>query len=606
MQFAERVGHTIEFQNSKEQESDDNWFYNLASNVKSHLDESKKGLVVPEFSAVGSIAELFSLIKLASESMWQDAMTMSLDDSFSSYIPKSAAGQKFIHSLNDKDALFKELANNRNWKFESLREKGDPEIWYALVLAVSEREQLKAQVLEQWVQKMTVRDEKRLGISKLELQIYAGLNLELQPNIDSVYVKQMMISGSGNKNSKNPDKYSSLLGSETLYIYEVDGHEKRATFSEVFPEQVDNINGILRKYAKIIRRGIKEGKLGSEYKSMPAYLSKLGSSLASTEKRSFKKIHENSVVYEKICAKLAKVGCPILVNPYGFVGVAGDRFDLELMVGLVLGDKSKWYQDSQNLKEISEEYLKERKLPKKSLVQMIHQVFFTVNGSNITYTSLASAGEGYIQFNDGRHIEVGSDRHERYHRLIKNGMTRDRFVQAIALGTMIHEFGHIFMYLDDKLFKKLGFGIATNKLEELKADVVGTILYEKYLNSGRANITPEEFLEQYLLNYLDDILDAPDSTVDKTPTWYAFVGKTLIANLLEVGAIDWVDDQFVILDAKRGLTAISKLGKEILDNYADPKFREKEVKEFVKGMENKIALNPKINQFLNKLYSFNL
>jgi hypothetical protein len=587
------------------------WYLDLSHQIRTRLFiDQFKNPAVPELSQISGVTELLDHISGVAEVMWEGAMGEVMDSSFSHYSPKSHAGRKFLDSLSDKATLFKALSNNRNWQFESLRKQGDPEIWYGLVLALSEREQLKARLLEEWAAGMTPEDETKWGISKLELQIFAGLNLELQPNIDQVYVKQMRISDSGLPWSKNPPQYASIAGSASLYIIQEEGEEKVYTFQDVFPEETHNMAKAFAKYGSLIARGVADHSLSAAYQDLPDYLSRLAASFhigkesssigASSETHdsvNFKAIYEAGKTDEKMCAALALAGCPIIVNPSGFVSEAGERIDMEMMVGLMIGDKSAWYQESRNLSDITADLFTKRGLSPDGLVPLLHQKFLAVNGSNITYTSLASAGD-YINFNDGRHLEVGRDRHSRYHNLVKNGMSEERFIQAIVIGTMTHEYGHLLMYLDDTVNEKMGASIHIDKLEELKADTVGTIIFQDLLNRGESPITAEEYLEQFLLNYLDDILDAPDPTIDKSPVWYAFDIKAMMLHLFEANAITFTNGKFEVLDGKAGVAALAALGSQILDYYQDPSFGPSQVKDFVDQMEHKIAHHPQLQEFL--------
>lgn len=590
------------------------WFYDLSQQVKEHfsLDHGLDS-GVPELSQIGSISDLFDQISVVAEARWEQAMLQVMQRSFSQYTPSSPAGREFISSLSDEKTLFQSLANNRNWQFESLRKQGDPELWYSLILAISEREQLKARLLNDWAANASADDESRWGISKFELQIYAGLILELQPNLDQIYVKQMRISDADQPWSKNPPAYGNITGSASFYIIESENQEEIYTFEEVFPEEISNMKRVFAKYSEVILAGIASGKLSSVYQDFPEYLSRLSNSFSlgkeykvkpaddSQKAAMFQAAYDSGTADEELCVALVNSGCPIIINPPGYIGETCARIDMEMLIGLSLGSNSTWYLDGQNLSHITAELLAHRNLPAEDLVPILHQKFLSVNGSNITYTSLASAGS-FINFNDGRHIEVGRDRHERFKNIVQNIMSEKQFIQAIAIATMTHELGHLVMFLDTDLYLKLGASFYLNKLEELKADLVGTVLFQELLGNGLSRITANEYIEQYLLNYIDDILDAPaDPNEDKTPAWYAFDIKVILHLLFESKAIKFANGRFEILDGDLGVTVLADYGHKILDLYKDPTVGPEQIKSFVIDLEGQAEDNPQYREFLSKI-----
>jgi len=590
------------------------WYENLSHEIKDKLASSLKDFSgADKLSSLNSISDLFDQVNIDASCIWEEATSSILVDAFSKYKSNSHAGQAFLDTLSDPHLLLKSLGNNRNWQYESLRQKGDSEIWYGLVLALSEREQLKVKLLQQYLDKTTPDDENRWGISKLELQIYAGMMLDLQPHVDQIYIKQMRIVDSGMSWSKNPPEYGSVTGSSAFYIIREGDKDNIYTFHDVFPDEIGNIQSVFKRYSTMIVQGLEDQTLSPAYQDLPHYLNRLANSLSLGKEQFsiegkvvdpsaiFQRAYEEGNEDESLCIGLAIKGCPIVINPPGFVNQADDRLDMEFMIGLLLGDKSNWYQKGQQLSQITLDLLNRRNLPLENLAPILHQKFLAVNGSNLAYTSLASAG-GFISFDDGRHLEVGRDRHNRYSHLVKNSMTQASFIQAIAISTMTHELGHLVMFLDMGLNQKMGSSIHINKLEELKADTVGSIIFQELLSKGQAELTSKEFIEQFLLNYIDDILDSPvDPSIDKSPAWYAFSAKTMILMLLESGAITYAAGQFEILDGDLGVVVLSNLGNQILDLYLDEFIGPEEVELFVLGLENRMTQNSQLQTFLQQL-----
>lgn len=590
------------------------WYFTLANQVRTQLQvDQTHALKTPELTQVDSLSDLFTHLSTVAETEWEQAMSAVMDTAFAAYIPKTQSGRDFIASLSDKPSIFQSLANNRNWQFENLRKAGDPEIWYSLFLALSQREQYKAKLLNEWVAKAGPSQEARWGISRHELQLYAGLNYELQPHLDQIYLKQMQISDSGLPWSKNPAKYANLAGSANFYIIDTNGTESIYTYEEVFPEEIASLKLVFAKYAQFIAEGVSTQELGAAYQAYPDYLRALAASFSvGQEYRSspddlshiaamFQAAYDAGNSVEVLCAALAQSGCLITINPSGFIGETSERVDMEMLIGVTLGSSSAWYQDGQALSQLTAELLRDRNLPADSLVPILHQLFLSVNGSNITYTSLASVGS-FINFNDGRHLEVARDRHARYRSLVKASMEEKQFIQAIAISTMTHELGHLVMFLDGDINLKLGASIYINKLEELKADLVGAHLFQELLKTGQANLPSGQYLEQFLLNYLDDILDAPnDPSVDISPAWYAFDIKAILLLLFEAKALDFADGQFAIIDADLGLAVLADFGMRILDFYQDPLVGPAQVQTFVTNLEGRAETNSQYQQFLRKL-----
>ena len=363
--FIEFAGQgTLNHLERKESQCQNPWFHLLAHDVHRSVLDQKDKRPSQELSGINNVTDLFLQAKETADIIWQNAMDISLEKGLAPYTPKSEKGKDFIRNIkNNREKFFIDLSLNRNWQFDALRKEGDGEIWSALVLAISEREQLKNIIIQDWIENMSVDDFKRWGISKDELLIFTGLNLELQSDIDKVFVKQMTISDSPEDAKRNPKKYFSFKGASFLYIVGKGKNEKRYTFKDVFPVEIENIAGTLHKYAQIVQWKVASGELDKRYQLLPKYLSELGAGIKSDE-TNLGKISKNTDKYFETYAKLAEAGCPIVVNPHGFVPEEGDRADVELIVGLLLNEKSKWHSNIQALTKIAKEYSVKLKLSK--------------------------------------------------------------------------------------------------------------------------------------------------------------------------------------------------------------------------------------------------
>jgi hypothetical protein len=249
-----------EFQHGNEQTGENAWYFKLSKEVGTSIGEQKEHLESPDLSKINSLSDLFGSVRDASNPLWEQAMHASLDKSFAGYEPKSRKGRDFIQSLKGKyslDSLLKDMKSGENSEFEALRGSGDTEMWVSLLLAMSEREQLKSSVLRNWIDNMPADQEAgclaKWGMSKQELLLFANLNIELQPNIDRAYAQQILISDNNMVTSRNPRIYDSVKSSSSLYVYGEEKAGDRSTFKDLFPQEITNIEKTLRKYAKQVR-----------------------------------------------------------------------------------------------------------------------------------------------------------------------------------------------------------------------------------------------------------------------------------------------------------------------------------------------------------------
>jgi hypothetical protein len=134
---------------------------------------------------------------------------------------------------------------------------------------------------------------------------------------------------------------------------------------------------------------------------------------------------------------------------------------------------------------------------------LVDGILFAKNGSSLPWTSGALVTEHYLLIAETDSKEDDQEDYLELSNLIKDEITPEAYVKAVSLGTLTHDLGHVFFSHEvEEIFKRLGGDISGNKLEELKADCVGMILFKEYLKRGGASVTSKEFISQYLLRHL--------------------------------------------------------------------------------------------------------
>lgn len=526
-------------------------------------------------------------VKEAVYGQWEEVMFNSFrQQSFLNQIGPRA--RSYVESALENDTL-KELLHDGKFGFlQALRHSGEPDCWKAIVASISERERMNALFIHDLIDKTDSNIiQGRLGFSKNELLLYADLTNDLQNPIDQTYLKQMTIAEGASEKKSNPSKKREMCGTGYYYIYpdKPEGQPVAHPFIHEFPEEVGGISQIFSTYANRIQKEVSEGSLPATYSPLIPYLQEMASVIAS---RSIN-YKSTSIAWKKIskmCQSIAVGGCPLVINPWGFVGEGG-HVDMEFLVGMQQDAYQNWKENAQVMSESLTNYATQLRL-KSPAIPIIFLQMLGISGSNIGFTGAAVSGDGYMSFNIEKYIQLTTSLYDKYYEKMIQGKTnKNDFIDMGGLVTLAHELGH-FLRMKNK---RLGEGVNQDKLEELKADTLGAHYF--LTSRHRSENECRAFLEHYIIGYADDIqqkllAESLDGTPDRSTASYAFSGLTILSMLFKSKAIKWEKGKIAIVNAKVGIEAMSELGNEIALKYGKRTFDSSQVNEYVSNLEKDI------------------
>jgi len=236
----------------------------------------------------------------------------------------------------------------------------------------------------------------------------------------------------------------------------------------------------------------------------------------------------------------------------------------------------------------------------------VHQYVFVRNGINIPWTGTACAGDRFVVFYDNENDHFSNHLYQTYYDKFVDGTTsQERFTYVRGLNTVAHETGHLGRMLDQELYQKMGVGVSVGKLDEAKADSMANLLFLRQSFELPSNVAPEEFIEQYIVDYIDELRNAVGHEQENIGlVWYDFSAKIILLTLFECGSILWNGDKVKVVDGARGVETLAELGQQIFNLYGQADFDEKAVGAYVKSVEDKVASNQNLQRLLAKAAAF--
>ncbi len=536
-----------------------------------------------------NIIELLDQAKFQVQSAWNDYMVNLFND-----LPSSTEKEKLFFIFQSETSLRDILQKEKFRELEMLRVVGESKIWQEIVCAISERESSTVRLAKIWLDKLSESQLEKLALSKSEINLFLDLSLSTQPYIDAAYIHQIDLADL--PGGKDFGEHASDEGYEYLY-------NDNTPYIDIFKEEFTGLSQVLNIMASRIEIEIESGDLPDKYRRLSHYLLSLSLGYTSPE-TNVEKILE---IWERIDEQyidLALSDCPIILTPWGFT-VDGNRVGIELMVTLNLGTSSYWYKDSQIYRGLVNNFMKNYE-PDFEAVPFIHQYVFVRNGINIPWTGTACAGDRYVVFYDNENNNFSTNLYDSYYRKYIDCNTSEiRFAHVRGLNTVAHEAGHLGRMIDEDMYKKMGIGIHLNKLDEAKADTMACLLFSEQIKQFGSEITPTEFIEQYIVDYIDEIRGARGhEEEDIGIIWYDFSAKLLLLLLFESGSIIWSGNRVKIVDGDTGLEALKQMGQHIFVLYGDDAFDEQEAKSFVKEIETRVSNNQDLQKFISEVTLF--
>lgn len=542
----------------------------------------EKNMVFVDYSG---FIEFLDNAKAVTRSKWIDHMMTVLRD-----LPDESRKAIFIIVRNE-DGFRNLLLKESYRELETLNLKGYPELWRQFVGYISEKEIATIEYAKEKLDGLSEDAIKDFALSRGEIELYLNLSLAVQKIIDPAYIHQLALEDFQDGKKLGPN--AKILGYEYLY-------NENTPYIDIFTEEFTNLVDTLEFYSANILTRIEDGVLPDGYRLLARYLHNLASNFGSKETdheillASWRNINTEYI-------SLVQSGCPIILTPWGF-SIDSNHIGIELMVTINLDKSSYWYETSQEYLNIVSGYTKNYD-PDFKTIPFIHQYVFARNGINMPWSGTACAGESYIVFYDNENDDLGySIYRSYYHEFLTGTTSEERFSIVRGVNTIAHETGHLGRMLDEDLYKKMGLGAAIGKLDEAKADTMANLFFLlKDPHSPSFEITGEEFIEQYIIDYVDELRSSiGHEDEDIGITWYGFSAKLILYRLFECGAIIWEGERVRIVDGDLGVRSLADVGQEIFELYGDPNFTQSSVKAYVATIEQLAEDNPDVRKFIAK------
>lgn len=519
-----------------------------------------------------SLTDFLDLAKKTVRDKWADYIVSVFND-----LPNTPQKTKLFNIFGSEANLRLILEKEKFRELEMLRLLGEADLWRDIVVAISEREKASIILARNWIDDLSDDQVEKLVLSRNEIILFLDLSLAVQGNIDNAYVHQLELAD--RPDGKKIGPHAKEFGCEYLY-------DEKTPYINIFTKEFSGLVTSLEQFSQRIEDETIAGLLPEVYHHLSVFLKKLSENYGSTE-TNHEKIIENWKEVSRQYISLAQAGCPTILTPWGFL-TDGNHVGIELMVTLNLGESSHWYEVSQEYLSLAKDFM-ESYDPNFKPNPFIHQYVFVRNGINIPWSGTACASDEYIVFYDNENDNFGRTIYQSYfHEFLDSDTSEEHFSRVRGINTVAHETGHLGRMLDEDLYKKMGIGAPINKLDESKADAMANLYFlMKLLRSGSPDVSPAEFIEQYIVDYVDELRSSKGhEKEDIGMVWYGFSAKLCLIKLFESGSIGWSGDRIKILDGLRGVEILAKTGKEIFDLYGDPNFKEKEVLDFVSGIED--------------------
>ena len=489
--------------------------------------------------------------------------------------------------FHDEIGLISLLEKEKFRDLEMLRLVGEGKLWRDILTGISEREIATVLLAKAWLNSLDEKEIEKFHLNKHEIDIFLDLSLNLQIIVDQAYIHQLEIADAPGGKDLGP--HAMVNGYEFLY-------KDNIPYIHVFTEEFTTLKIVLGNLVERISTEVEAGLLPSTYLRLSHFITTLENSYCS-EEIDVKEILNTWKNVDQEYMDLVNSGSPILLTPWAFTADGG-HVGIELIVTLNLAESSAWHRDSSDYLAVVSDYMKKYD-PDFVPVPFVHHFVFVRNGINLPWSGTACAGDRSISFYDNENDNFSVNLYRSYyHSFVDGNTSEERFSYVRGLNTVAHETGHLGRMLDQDLFQKMGVGTATNKIDELKADAMANLFFLKKLEDSN-DVTSAEFIEQYIIDYIDEMRGARGHEDEDTGmVWYDFSAKVILHLLFKNGAVGWKNDKVKVLDGKKGVDFLAQLGQQIFDLYGDPSFTAPAVKQFVQNMENDALENRDIQKFL--------
>jgi hypothetical protein len=572
------------------------WYSDINQKVRQKLQDklTNEPIMIPE--SVAGVEELFDTAQKAVHGKWVSAVSETYSPDISPNLKNLTPPDEKNSFLHSKDLFTQVLEKEEYWKIEDLRTSGEPEVWRAAVLAMSEQNLEVGVVARQIVEKMSEDGVKKWGVSKSEMLFSIDFMMAIQPQVDQVYVSQLERSD----DPKRVDDLQKSGGVESSYLYYdvADGMAVAKPLSEEFP-QLHTLAATIHGFSGRIQREIANGTMDLRMTGLDTYLADLAHALESgdTNTQSVKEMWSR---LQSESVRLSTVGCPVSIQIPSFVG-PDQTVQLGLSMGILNSKETEFTPIENNLRTSAREVEKRNNF-EGDPPAVIHLTSMPANGPDHMWKAGGYYVGDAIYYLDDEVEKVTDRLYETYGEAVEDLLPRKKLGDGRRSGLFPHEDGHHPSIEDPqwKLEERFGQGYYPNAFEEARADLKGAMAVLLSLDSKPA-LNPIAYIQSYLLENIEYMNAGFDSREDNSNSWYSFTGSLIVTRLFECGAIEWNGDKIKVKDAKLGVEKMAEVGEKIVGIYTDLNIGREEVVEFVEGWRTRVRGNDNFMRYRDKV-----
>jgi len=545
------------------------------------LSESESWPNVPK--GISGVEGLFGEVRKAVDARWREKVMPLLKTQCAGWLKELSEAEidsEVKALLADPERLEVKMEMRQFGILEPIRQIL-PEAWRTLLLASSERQAAEIALFRRWVKQLPKDEVKGWGMSKSELEWFSDIPALLGKYIDHGYLKQVELAD--RPGGSLPTELAGVLGADRVYNIHRDDAEQSETlpYIDVFPFELGRFSGLLLELKRRVEAGLSDGRLPATYTSMPSYLEKMASLYSSREVSPDELFKLWSRDLSQEANRLSEEGCPVVLIPQSTSAASGDadKVDVEIRLGLRTDQIRKTERMSNGFRDIAQGIVAQERCrsalaePEREIppVTLTFQPF--AFGPNLYWMTRGESTKEKILSHTNAVADVA--RQQEIPLLEKvfssSGIELDAYSRSAVQETILHEFGHGVMTKEDSGVKeRMGDGSAASLMEELKAETVGSLLLDRFLDQGEKGVDATTQLMAKLgtvCDYLANKSDNPEFSGGQ----YFYAGIRMMHDLLHSGAIGKGENgKFVIHDAREGVRVIARIGEEVLGHYTNP------------------------------------
>ncbi len=557
-----------------------------AREIRKLLQDSVRKEGWPKIPAdISSLEDLFAEARKQVVRAWDERVSPKLKDRFDQWadaLEQTSCDESKVKLLRNSEEMNDKITIHQFGVLEGVMREFIPDAWRELVLIASEKQLAELTLARHWVQNLSEEEKqvvaKKFGFKNaFEIELALDSAAFLGKYIDQAFVKQIELADVPGGSSETPLAKKGGDASKKRgvnYLYDREDGEGRLdvkTYGDVFPFESSGIASRLLILKEKTKKGLEEGRLGTEYEGLPEYLQKMSDAIISDEKEPAK-IYK---IWEDVSAsfrQLMENGCPIMLMPQKSESVAGDanKVDWEIRFNFRTAKSKELEKDLQPYRELAGEinrnianYLDD---PSRPIPPIFVGQQFTASGPNTFWYTRGEAGEKSMVAHTNAVLDVARiGAFPSLQKIFGNDVIgQEAFEKATLFDNSLHELGHtVATKKDTEILRRVG---NAKVIEELKADSTALkLVLMRFQKDGLAGVDFRAQLYAKLGDVCDYLKNKSKDTGAGKP--YYNDGVAIISRLLDKKILVKEGDYYRITDDLEAIEVVAGISDEIIELY---------------------------------------